>query len=98
MSVGTDTYNLTKYDKLHLIDVTQIRSPVKRFDLLPRWRIKNIHKNNGTKAGNFLKSTTTSSPTGESSSTSLPPIGIAFMYIETSSNNHGNAKSFVSWE
>ena len=57
-----------------------------------------IYKNNGRKAGNFLKSTVTNSPTSHSGATSLPPIGSAFMYIETSSNNHGHEKVFVSWE
>ena len=46
----------------------------------------------------FLISTTTASPTGESEANSLPPIGSAFMYIETSSNNHGNERAFVGWE
>ena len=46
----------------------------------------------------FLKSTTSSSPTSQSGSSSIPPIGTAFMYIETSSNNHGHERVFVSWE
>ena len=29
---------------------------------------------------------------------SLPPIGSAFMFIETSSNNYGSNNVFVSWE
>ena len=45
-----------------------------------------------------MKSTITSSPTSESGATDLPPIGNAFMYIETSSVNHGHEKIFVSWE
>ena len=28
----------------------------------------------------------------------MPPIGSAFMYIESSSVNHGHEKFFVSWE
>ena len=44
-----------------------------------------------------MKSTKTNSPTGHSGATSLPPIGNSFMYIETSTNNHGN-KVFVSFE
>ena len=34
---------------------------------------------------------------GNSGATGLPLIGSAFMYIETSSNNHGS-NVFVSWE
>ena len=29
---------------------------------------------------------------------SLLPVGNSFMYIETSSNNHGHERMFVSWE
>ena len=46
---------------------------------------------------NFRKSTKTKSPTSESGATRLPPIGDAFMYIETSSNNHGK-NLFISFE
>ena len=47
---------------------------------------------------NFIKSTKTNSPTGFSGATSTPPpIGDAFMYIETSGNNSGDGV-FVSWE
>ena len=47
----------------------------------------------------FLKkSTITNSPTGYSVAISLPPIGSSFMYIETTSNNHGHERVFVSFE
>ena len=36
--------------------------------------------------------------TGDSGATSLPPSGKAFMYIDTSSSNHGHNRVFVSWE
>ena len=49
------------------------------------------------KIQNFIKTTKTKNPTGDSGATSLPPIGDRFMYIETSSNNHGN-KVFVNFE
>ena len=83
---------------MQLVDVTEIRFSNIGYDLLPKRRIKNLHKNNGTKAGNFLKSTATSSPTSYSGATTLLPIGTAFMFIETSSNNHGHERVFVSWE
>ena len=66
VSVGTDVYNLTKYDKKQLIDRTEIRSPKTGHDLLPKWRIKSLHKSNGAKVCNFLKSTVTNSATGDS--------------------------------
>ena len=97
VSVGNDTYNLTRYDKLELIDVTEIRYPKIGITLLPKWKIRNLNRINGAKLGNFLKSTITNSPTGYSGATSLPPIGNSLMYIETSSNNHGN-NVFLSWK
>ena len=98
VSVGDDVYNLNKYEQIQLTDVTEIRSPNTGHELLPKWRIKNLKKNNGAKAGNFLKSTILSSPTGLSGAESLPPRGSVFMYIGTSSNNHGHEKVFVGWE
>ena len=52
---------------------------------------------NGSKLGSFLKSTKTNSPIGYVEATNLHPIFNSFMYIETSSNIHGN-NVFVSWE
>ena len=65
--------------------------------LLPYGKSVCNDKNNSGKIQNFLKSTKTNSPTSGSGATSLPPIGDAFMYIETSLNNHG-PNVFVSWE
>ena len=79
VSVGNDRYNLTKYDKISLIDVTEIRSPNVGYDLLTKWRIKIIHEKNGNKAGEILKPTVTSSSTSDLGATSLPRIGIVFM-------------------
>ena len=45
-----------------------------------------------------MESTITNSPTAHAGATSLPPIGNAFMYIETSSNIHGHDRVFVSLE
>ena len=98
VSIGDDTYNQTKNQKLQIFDVTEISSPNIGYDLQPNWRIKSLHKNKGTRAGNLLKSTVTSSPTSCSGATILPPIGTAFMYIKTSSNTHGHERVFISWE
>ena len=65
--------------------------------LLPYWKIICNDKNNNGKIQNFIKSTKSNSPTGNSGATSLPPIGDSFMYIETSSNNNGN-NNFASFE
>ena len=46
--------------------------------------------NNSGKIQNFIRSTKTNSPTGNSGATNLPPIGDSFMYIETISNNQGD--------
>ena len=58
--------------------------------LLSNWKSFCNDKNNNGKIQNFKKSTKSNSPTGGSGTTSLPLIGTAFMYIETSSGNHGN--------
>ena len=97
VSVGNDTYNLTKYNKIQLTDTTTIKYPNGGGYLLPGWRIFCNDKNNNGKLQNFIKSTKTNSPTGDSGATSLPPIGSAFMYIETSSKSNGD-NVFVSWE
>ena len=98
VSVGIDTYNLTKYNKIQILDTTEIKYPNIGSDLLQKWNIKCNNKNNVSKVGDFIKSTKTNSPTGYSGATNLPPIGNSFMYIETSSNNHGHERVFVSWE
>ena len=98
VSVGDDIYYLTKYDKIQITDTTEMRYPNIGSDLLQKWNIKCNNKNNVSKVGDFIKSTKTNSPTGYSGATSLSPIGNSFMYIETSSNNHGHERVFVSWE
>ena len=97
VSVGNDTYNLSKYDKVQITDTTEMRYPNIGSELLQKWNIKCNNKNNVSKVGDFIKSTKTHSPTSYSGATSSSPIGNSFMYIETSSNNHGN-KVFVSFE
>ena len=67
-------------------------------DLLQKWNIKCNNKNIQSRITDFIKSTKTNSPTGYSAATNLPPIGNSFMYIETSSNNHGHERVFVSFE
>ena len=88
---------MTKYNKIQLTDTTIIKYPNNGGYLLQNWNIKSNDKNNNGKISNFVKSTKTNSPTGDSGSTTLPPIGDSFMFIETSSNNYGN-NVFVSFE
>ena len=76
--------------------MTEIKPPCSGSDLLQKWKIIN-NKKNETKLSKFLRSTKTSSSTGESGVTSIPPIGSSFLYIETSSNNHGS-NVFCSFE
>ena len=98
VSIGNDTYNLTKYNKIQIIDTTQTKFPNKGSDSLQKWNIKRNNKNNQSRITDFIKSTKTHSPTGDSGATSLPPIRNNFMYIETSSNNHGHERVFGRWE
>ena len=55
-------------------------------------------KSNNGKIQNFIKSTRTTSGTANSGAGDLPPIGNAFMYIETSGANHGYDHIFSSFE
>ena len=64
---------------------------------MPYWKILCNDKNNNGKIQNFLKSTKTTSPTGNSGATTLPPIGKAFMYVETTGGNKGSGV-FASFE
>ena len=98
VSVGNDTYNLNKYDKIQITDITEMRYPNIGSDPLQKWNIKCNNKNNQARITDFIKSTKTNSPTGYSGAESLPPFGNSFMYIETSSNNHGHERAFVSFE
>ena len=65
--------------------------------LLPYRKFVCNDMNNNGKITNFIKSTKSNSPTGVSGATSLPPIGSAFMYLKTSSSNHGD-NVFCSFE
>ena len=49
------------------------------------------------KIGKILRATRTSSGTENSGAISLPPIGNAFGFIESSSNSHGNI-TYVTFE
>ena len=97
VSIGNDTYNLTKYDKIQITGTTHIRSGNSGATVLQGWKIICNDKNNDSKLTNFVKSTRSGSPTSQSGATSLPPVGKAFMYIETSGSNNGN-DIFVSFE
>ena len=97
VSVGNDIYNLTKYNKISITDITEIKFPNSGNALLQRWKNYCNNKNNQSRITDFIKSTKTNSPSSHSGATSLPPIGDSFMYIETSSNNHG-PNIYVSFE
>ena len=97
VSVGNDTYKLTKYDKVQITDVTLMKKPNIGRDLLQFWKMNCADINNNSKKESFVKSTKTFSPTSHSEATSLSPIQKSFMYIETSSGNHGK-DVFVSFE
>ena len=98
VSVGNDTYNLTKYNKKQITDKSVIRVGNKGSVVLPYWKCICNNKNNNGKITKFIRTTRTKSPTGNAGATILRPIGSAFMYIETSGDNHGHERVFVSWE
>ena len=88
VSVGSENYRLTKYNKIQLTDTTIIKYPNSGGYLLQNWNIVCNDINNNGKIQNFIKSTKSTSPTGNSGAEILPPIGNSFMYIETTSKNH----------
>ena len=73
VSVGKDTNKLTKYDRIQVTDTIIFKYPNTGGYLLQKWVIKCNDKNNNGKRQNFIKSTTTKSPTGDSGATALPP-------------------------
>ena len=97
VSIGDTIYNLTKYKKISIADVTEIKFPNIGFDLLQKWNIYCNNYFNQSRENDFIKSTKSNSPTPESGPTTIPPLGISFKYIETSSANHGD-NVFVSFE
>ena len=98
VSVGVDTCNLAKYDKRNITDITEFRNPNTGQILLQKWMLKCLKKSYNAKVNTFLKSTTNTSRTADSGAKSPPSIGRAFMYVETSSNNHGANHVMVFWE
>ena len=55
ISVGNDTYNLTKFDKMQITDTMEIKFPNTAGDLLQKWNIKCNNKKNVSKVGDFKK-------------------------------------------
>ena len=97
VNINNLTYYLQIYNKILLTDTTIIKYPNNGGYLLTSWRILCNDRNNNGKIQNFIRSTKTASPTGNSGATIIPPIGNAFMYIECSGNNFGE-NVFCSWE
>ena len=97
VSIGSDTYNLTKYNKIQLTDTTVIKAGNSGGYVLQNWNIKCNDRNGNGKIANFIKSTKTNSPSSNSGPEGLPPIGTAFLYIESSGANNGD-NVFVSFE
>ena len=89
VSVGNNTYNISKYDEIQITGSTIIKAPNSGRYLLQNWNTKCKDKNSNAKIRNFIKSTKTNSPTGNSGAMSLAPIEDSFIYIERSSYNHG---------
>ena len=78
--------------RLHLFEIQTLEVMFYRFG-----KITAMIKAEVVKKSNSIKATKSSRPTSHSGATMLPPIGKVFLYIESSSNNHGN-NVFVSFE
>ena len=81
ISVGNDVYNLTKYDKIQVTDITENKSPNTGANLLQEWIFQCNDKNNNCIIHHFIRSTRTNSPTSQSGATNLPPFGNSFFCI-----------------
>ena len=66
VSVGNDTYNLTKFNKISITDITEIKFPNSGDALLQKWKIYCSNKNNQSRINDFIKSTKTNSPSSYS--------------------------------
>ena len=64
VTVGNDTYTLTKYNKIQLSDTTITKYPNTGGYLLRNWLIKCNDKNKYGKVSNFIKLTKTNIPKG----------------------------------
>ena len=64
ISVGNDTYNLAKYNKIKITDRTIIKYPKTGSFLLPYWKIFCNDKNNNGKIQNFFKIDKNNKPNG----------------------------------
>ena len=100
VQVNNIPYNLQIYNKTQIIDTTKTIFPNIGHDLLQNWLIIVNNRHGEGRPSDFIKSTKSNSPTGESGATSLPPIGTCFMYVECSGNNYNSANddAFVSFE
>ena len=86
---GNDIYNLPNFYKIQITDTTISKYPNDGKSSLQKW--KNIYSDmNGNRRLNIVKKTKkTSSPTGDSGATTIPPLENSFMYVETSLGGHG---------
>ena len=87
-------YNLDKYIKIQITDTTEIEFPNRGSEFLQFWVARCNDKNDKSKIANFALSTKTSSSTTDSGVNSLPPIGSAVWYVETSGVHYGISRVF----
>ena len=71
VSVGNNVYNLSKHDRIQIIDTTFIKYPNIGGYIIQRWNLKYNDKDINGKIQNFIKSSKTSSPTDHSGAPSL---------------------------
>ena len=64
VSIGNDTYNLIKYNKIQYTDTAEFKFTNKGSVLSQKWNFICNNKNNESKVGSFIKSTKINSPTG----------------------------------
>ena len=78
-----------KDSRIQIIDIIEVRFRIIISNLLQKWYFKSDTKIIQSRLNDFIKSTKRSSPTPNTASSILPPIGNSFMYIQTSKKNNG---------
>ena len=89
VSGGNNVFNLIKNGRKQITDTAITEYPNQGGSLLQQRKKECNNKINRGKVTNLIESLKTSSPTGNTGTTSLLLIGDTFIYFEKSSNNFG---------
>ena len=92
VSVENTVYNLGKYGRIQITEVTVIKFPNWSSEFSQNWKIVWLETIMARLQNSYHHQKVF--PTGQSEATSLTPIGTAFIFIETSGALFGHGKPF----